>query len=78
MDETGIVLVHKPMKVLARSGTNSLHRRSRGNKIMITVIAVFHKSLIDVDILLDDMSMNIWINALHLLLDISHKPFINS
>ena len=38
MDETGIVLDHKPMKVLARSGTKSLHGRSSVNNEMITFI----------------------------------------
>ena len=39
MDETGIVLDHKSMKVLARSGTKSLLGRSSGNKEVTTVIA---------------------------------------
>ena len=39
MDETGIVLDHKPMKVLTRSNTKPLHIRSTGNKEVATVIA---------------------------------------
>ena len=39
MDETGIVLNHKPMKLEARSGTKSVRSRSNGNKDIITVIA---------------------------------------
>jgi len=39
IDETGIVLDHKPMKALGRSGTKSLHSRSSGNKEVTTVIA---------------------------------------
>ena len=39
MDETGIVLDHKPMKVLTTSGAKSLHSRSSGNKEVTTVIA---------------------------------------
>ena len=39
MDETGIILDHKPMKVLARSGTKSPHSRSSGNKEVTSVIA---------------------------------------
>ena len=39
LDETGIVLDHKPIKVLARSGRKSLHSRSIVNKEMIAVIA---------------------------------------
>jgi len=74
MDETGIVLDHKPMKVLARSGTTSLHGRSSVNKEVTTVIAAVNadggKSLIDmVEILLDLMLMDILINTLHLLFD---------
>ena len=74
MDETGIVLDHKPMKVLSRSGTKSLHSRSSGNSEVTTVIAAVNadggKSLIDmVEILLDVMLMDILINALHLLPD---------
>ena len=74
MDETGIVLDHKTMKVLTRSGTKFLQNRSSGNKEVTTVIAAVNadggKSLKDmVEILLDVMRMDILINALHLLLD---------
>ena len=74
MDETGIVLDHKPLKVLYRSGTISLYSRSSGNKEVTTVIAVVNRdggqSLIDmVEILLDLMLMDILINTLHLLFD---------
>jgi len=52
MDETGIVLDHKSMKVLARSGTKSLHGRSSGNKEVTTVIATVNanggKSVIEI------------------------------
>jgi len=67
------------MKVLDRSGT--LHSRSSGNKeVTIVIVAVNAdggKSLIYmVEILLDIMLMSNLINALHLLLDIRHKPFL--
>jgi len=39
MDETGIVLDHKPMKILTRFGTEYLHSRSNGNKGVTTFIA---------------------------------------
>jgi len=35
MDETGIILDHKPSKVLGRSSTTSLYSRSSGNNEMI-------------------------------------------
>jgi len=38
MYKIGLVLDYKPMKVLARFGTKSLHSRSSGNKELITVI----------------------------------------
>ena len=71
MDETGIVLNYKRMKVLARSWTKSLHSRSTGNNEVIAVVnADGGKSLIDmIEILLDVMLMEILTNALHLLLD---------
>jgi len=74
MDGSRIVLDHHRVKVLARSGTESLHSRSSGNKEVTTVIAAVNaeggKSLIDmVEILLDVMLMDILINTLHLLLD---------
>ena len=39
MDETGMFLDYKPTKLLAKSGTTSLHSRSSGIKELITVIA---------------------------------------
>jgi len=68
INETGIVLDHQPMKVVARSGTKYLHSRSSENKEVITVIAVVNadggkylKNM--VEILLDVMLMDILINA---------------
>ena len=74
MDETGIVLDHELMKVLARSGTKSLYSRSSGSKEVTTfnaaVTADGWVSLIDmVEILLGVMLMDILINAFHLLLN---------
>ena len=39
MDETGMVLEHKPSKILARRGSKHLHSRTSGNRELITVIA---------------------------------------
>jgi len=39
MDETDMVLEHKPTKVIARRGARYLHSRTSGNRELITVIA---------------------------------------
>jgi hypothetical protein len=39
MDETGMVLEHKPTKIIACRGSKHLHSRTSGNRELITVIA---------------------------------------
>ena len=46
MVETGIVLDHKRMKVLTRSGTKLLHSRSIGNNEVTTVIAAVNADFV--------------------------------